>query len=203
VKSALDRLCGDEPLLKSLLQQFAKRFRKIPDEILAAQEGRDFAEVRRLVHSLKGVAGNLSATDLHQAAKNLEEALEETDKESFQRLFDHLEKTLKLVVQAIDSFGPMSQPEAEDRDELADESTTSMSVDLPSILGKLSQLLQSHDTESFHVVRRLEMVLSPRGSVGPLTDLRTCLERFDFQGARNELAKLARMIDVELDQGKG
>ncbi len=199
LKSALDRVCGDEDLFESLLLSFSKRFRNIPSEILAARDGCDFATVRYLVHTIKGVAGNLSAIDLHHVAEDLEQALESDDKENFQRLFDYFERTLHAMVQGIDNLGRTSKPEAGSPEELSDESTTSTSAEVSSILGKLSLLLRSHDTESLHVVRLLETALSSSVDLQPLRDLRTCLESFDFQGAQNELARLARMFEVVPD----
>ena len=73
VEDVLQRLEGDEDLLHMLLDEFAKQFADAIAEIQAAVGQADAELARRLVHTLKGAAGNLSAQKLQDAALALEE----------------------------------------------------------------------------------------------------------------------------------
>ena len=73
VQDLLQRVEGDEDLLHMLLDEFAKQFAGAIGELRAAIEQGDAELARRLAHTLKGAAGNLSAQDLQQAALALEE----------------------------------------------------------------------------------------------------------------------------------
>ena len=68
VAAALDRLAGDENLFHELLADFGRDFRDTADQILNALQNKDYPTARRLAHSAKGVAGNLSAVDVYEAA---------------------------------------------------------------------------------------------------------------------------------------
>lgn len=196
-ESALERCGGDEALLNSLFLEFAQSFRNIPAGISAARERGDFAEALRLVHSTKGVAGTLGAIEVHRAAEDLEHAVKRHDEEDYQLLIDHFGRMLCVLLDAIDRLCTISRFRSARDAGICDESTSSM--DLSGALDKLSRLLKCHDTESFHVVRFLEKELSSE-ACRPLEDLKTCLDRFDFQAARHELDKLARMLDVAGDR---
>jgi HPt (histidine-containing phosphotransfer) domain-containing protein len=51
---------------------FYAKYSGIPSEIREALDGEDMERAHRLVHTLKGVAGNLAAKDLQVAAEGLE-----------------------------------------------------------------------------------------------------------------------------------
>jgi two-component system sensor histidine kinase/response regulator len=58
-----------------LLRNFAGEQSGAPEQIAEALARRDVATAERLAHTLKGVAGNLGANDVHAAAGRLEKLL--------------------------------------------------------------------------------------------------------------------------------
>ncbi len=73
--AGLQRLQGNRVLYIKLLGRFAGDYSAIGDEIEQAIEAGDRRQAHALVHNLKGLAGNLSATDLFAAARTLDEAV--------------------------------------------------------------------------------------------------------------------------------
>jgi two-component system, sensor histidine kinase and response regulator len=71
----LSRVGGNVRLYRSLLQQFVDRHGAAVEEVAAALESGDAATAERIAHSLKGVAGNIGAKDVHAAAGALEKAI--------------------------------------------------------------------------------------------------------------------------------
>ena len=71
-EAGLKRLRGDEALYRKLLTDFARKHASAADQIKDAIAAEDMDRVRSLAHTLKGLAGNLSATELAAAAKDLE-----------------------------------------------------------------------------------------------------------------------------------
>lgn len=98
VDSALERLDGNEQLFCELLEEFCASCCNSTESILAAWQTGDFPEARRLIHSIKGVAGNLSATDLYSAASNLERLVSEGDEESFLAELDRFSRALQVIL---------------------------------------------------------------------------------------------------------
>ena len=78
--AALDRLGGNTQLLNVLLQRFVDDFAPAPQRLLAAIEHDAYDQAALLVHKVRGAAGNLSMTELHRAAGELEQLLSATQR---------------------------------------------------------------------------------------------------------------------------
>jgi CheY-like chemotaxis protein len=79
LRLAMRRLGGNQHLFLQLLDTF---IRNAPAELASIHQAiaaERWEDAERLVHTLKGVAGNLSATRLHQAMMTLEQRLKEKD----------------------------------------------------------------------------------------------------------------------------
>jgi HPt (histidine-containing phosphotransfer) domain-containing protein len=76
----LRRLQGNRKLYRKLLINFAAGYAKTGTEIRQALDASDFNQAHSLVHSLKGVAGNLSAGGLQAATVDLEKLVKHADK---------------------------------------------------------------------------------------------------------------------------
>jgi CheY-like chemotaxis protein len=100
----LKRLQGNKKLYRKLLLSFATDYNAVANEIRQALDAEDFDQTHSLVHNLKGLAGNLAATDLHAAAVNLEKLVKGVEEKAppvkelnlrFSELENVLNKTLK------------------------------------------------------------------------------------------------------------
>jgi len=108
----LKRLQGKETLYRKLLLNFAAEYRDVTNEIRRALDALDFEHAHGLVHNLKGMAGNLSATGLQAAAINMEKLVKGqtgksvSDKELNQK-FSELDNALAQAVDAVKILGPV------------------------------------------------------------------------------------------------
>lgn len=68
----MSQLSGNEKLLFTLLGKFTEEYRSTDTELRALVEKGDFDEAYSLVHTLKGVTGNLGLFALHNASKPVE-----------------------------------------------------------------------------------------------------------------------------------
>ncbi len=75
VEDALDRLRGNKLLYKKLLGDLAGNHSRDCEHIEEAVKAGDLATARSIAHTLKGIAGNLSAREVHPAAAAMESAL--------------------------------------------------------------------------------------------------------------------------------
>jgi len=116
VEDALHRLRGNRSLYAKLLRDLADQHGRDGDQIREILLAGDFQGVRQLAHQLKGVAGNLSAIELHAAAAELEQAVATwagdgtaTRTEAEQRLA-RLQEVLKEVVGSIGLLAEEARP---------------------------------------------------------------------------------------------
>jgi two-component system, sensor histidine kinase and response regulator len=112
--AGLSRLMGNKRLYRKLLLDFGAKYGKVAGEIREALAATDFEQAHSLVHNLKGLAGNLAATDLQAAAVAMEKHVKgksvgtASDKVLNQKLTD-LKSALKQSLDAVQTLGPVAE----------------------------------------------------------------------------------------------
>lgn len=71
----LSQLSGNRELLFKLLHKFANEYRQLPTQLDDAFARNDWEQSRILIHTLKGVAGNLGCNALFEEARHCENQL--------------------------------------------------------------------------------------------------------------------------------
>lgn len=93
---------GQDSLLKRLVPVLARTSRQQLDAIRAALAQQDYETIRAQCHALKSGAGNLGATSLAAAARELESACQDPDFEKIQKLvaqLDHLHRSAMAALE--------------------------------------------------------------------------------------------------------
>jgi len=98
---ALQRLGGDEGLLREMAAYFIEDVPLLSRRLLEALERGDFDEVVRSAHSIKSLAANFDANQAHQAAFAVERAGRSRNAALLQDLVVHLMGAVKGVVMAM------------------------------------------------------------------------------------------------------
>lgn len=95
----ISQLSGNRALLLTLLNKFSDEYRQTDDKLQQMFASNDFDAARALVHTLKGVAGNLGLRALHAACKEQEDALkaDSTRPENYDTFIAVLNDTLGAV----------------------------------------------------------------------------------------------------------
>jgi HPt (histidine-containing phosphotransfer) domain-containing protein len=108
--AGLSRLMGNKTLYRKLLLDFGANYGGVASEIREALVVGDFEQAHGLVHNLKGLAGNLEATDLQTAAVEMETLVKgqtaktTSDKELNQK-FAELKNALGKALDAVQALG--------------------------------------------------------------------------------------------------
>jgi HPt (histidine-containing phosphotransfer) domain-containing protein len=108
--AGLKRLRGNKTLYRKLLLDFGANYGGVASEIRAALAGGDFGQAHSLVHNLKGMAGNLEATELQAAAVEMEKLVKGDQKEApaneqLDQKFMELEKAINQALEAVQTLG--------------------------------------------------------------------------------------------------
>jgi two-component system, sensor histidine kinase and response regulator len=196
---ALDRLGGNWDLFVELIRVFETDFAGATAEIGEALAKGDAVLARRLAHTIKGVAGNLSATGVATASRELEEALQQGDDGPIAAALNALEEAITLVLETVALLTQGRQTSAQGR--AAPAAGPQPQVDAASIaplLVELDSLLKKNRFTAKKCFGQLKDML--RGS-----DFQVCLERIeaglgrlDFKEARKHLADMAHRCGVAL-----
>jgi CheY-like chemotaxis protein len=129
----LKQLQGNKKLYRKLLLSFATDYSAIANEIRQVLDAEDFDQAHSLVHNLKGLAGNLAATELQTAAVNLEKLVKGVEKKTpsateLNLKFSELETTLNQAMESAQSLGSSAE---ENTKKLSAEDYADISTELP------------------------------------------------------------------------
>jgi CheY-like chemotaxis protein len=114
LSDGLKRLQGNKTLYRKLLLNFATDYSEAANDIRIALDSSDFEQTHSMVHNLKGLAGNLAATELQAAAMNLEKLVKGGEKKTPQakeldlKLSD-LENALNQALESAQSLGASAE----------------------------------------------------------------------------------------------
>jgi HPt (histidine-containing phosphotransfer) domain-containing protein len=121
--AGLKRLRGNKRLYRKLLVDFGTKYTETASEVREALDAKDFEQAHSLVHNLKGLAGNLEATDLQVAAVEMEKLVKGDQKETpsnnqLDQKFLELEKTINQALEVVQTLGlpaeeKINEPSAE------------------------------------------------------------------------------------------
>nr|WP_321256617.1 response regulator [uncultured Pseudodesulfovibrio sp.] len=180
---ALARVRGNTVLLKRLLINFSYDCNESYSQLPALISMNKLDEAQHMVHSIKGVAGNVGANVLHQSALKMEIALRD-DPKAIQDKLNALETERKRIEKGIFAAFPQ-----QDRDKIAKNTDKKLLKEFKSItpyLTKLSSLLKKHDVEARGVYQSIEIELT---HAAPLfaKELGDLLNRFDFKNGREKV----------------
>ena len=189
VRQGLDRVMGNLPLYVSLLFDFRRELAEADAEIRQARLRDDMPSIRASVHKLKGISGNVGATDLYTQLVELEQCLQGGSAENVDNLLDTLygyvttaESVLAAAGQAIAAYpeAPLSIPAAGE------------TLDVHKLQPALCEcllLIRQYNTaarEAFGSVRRFL-----GGQCGAETnEIQHAIDTFDFEKAESAFCTL-------------
>jgi signal transduction histidine kinase/CheY-like chemotaxis protein/HPt (histidine-containing phosphotransfer) domain-containing protein len=190
----LKRLQGNKKLYRRLLLSFATDYCGAANDIRIALEAKDFERTHSLVHNIKGLAGNLSATDLQASAVNLEKLVKGVQKNTppakeLNLSFSELEIALN---RALASAQSLVASDEENACKLSDEEITAIPSELAQDIGKRIRVAaEMGDVMTLNAIA--EEIRARSDSCIPLSkQIVQMAEDFDLDG----IQKLAEALDV-------
>jgi PAS domain S-box-containing protein len=190
VAGALKRVAGNKRLYRDLLVQFAAKQAEVDSQILAAIESGDNKLAERIIHTIKGVAGNIGLVAISAAAEKLERAIREMDS-AIPSLAEEFTLVVSRQVQAIQhAMGDVLR-------DLPAERGNSPGFDARAVstaIVHLRALIDSSDGESAEAFVALEGALAGLCDNARLSALGAAINEFDFDGARRTLDEIAKEL---------
>jgi len=183
---------GNKRLYRKLLVDFGTKYIETASNIRGALDTKDFDKAHSLVHNLKGLAGNLEATDLQAATVKMEKLVkgqsEETVSEKdLKEKFAELNNALDQALDAVQTLGPMAEKKTID----------STGAEMSSVPPELAQKVVDHikaATEMGDVTQIkaiAEELKAESDAMAPFCDeLIRLAEDFDFDGIQKFLREL-------------
>jgi len=204
---ALMRLGGNEPLMLDLMAKFVEMYSDaVPEIVQLVAEGKE-TEALRSAHTLKSVAGNISAKALYAAARDLEMAMREGRTSGLEPLIAILNDELNTAINAARCILESKRPSSGRENEMGSDSplgtigTRCNSIpgvdgsELALLLNRLSNCIQDHDpVGSQEFLASLAAIFKGNGWRARMVSIGACLENYDFEGAMQSVEDLVREI---------
>jgi two-component system sensor histidine kinase/response regulator len=190
----LKRLQGNKKLYRKLLLSFATDYCGAANDIRTALDAKDFERTHSLVHNIKGLAGNLAATDLQASAVNLEELVKGVEKKTppsreLNLKFSELENALNQALESVHSLGASAE---ENVCILSDEQIAAIPAELAQDIAKrIRDAAEMGDVTTINAIA--EEIRARSDSCIPLSrQIIQMAEDFDLDGIK----KLAEALDA-------
>jgi CheY-like chemotaxis protein len=188
----LSRLMGNKRLYRKLLLDFGANYAGVADEIHQALATKDFKQTHSLIHNLKGLAGNLAASDLQAAAVEMEKLVkghsEETVSEKdLKEKFAELNYALEQALDAVQTLGPTVEKKIIESSRDVGESVP------PELIKKATETIKTavEMGDVMKIKSIAEELKSESDAVAPFCDkLVQLAEDFDFDGIQKFMLKL-------------
>ena len=194
LSDGLKRLQGNKRLYRNLLLRFATDYRGVANDIRIALDAKDFELTHSLVHNIKGLAGNLSATDLQAASVNLEKLVKGVEKKAppAQELnlkLSELETALNQALESVQSLGASTE---ETVCKLSDEEISAIPAEFARDIAKrIRDAAEMGDVMTLNAIA--EEIKTHSDSYIPLgKQIAQMAEDFEFDG----ILKLADALDA-------
>ncbi|MBF0191417.1 MAG: response regulator [Magnetococcales bacterium] len=202
---ALDRVNGNHTVLRSILLEFEQQFSD-SDRLLeqAVQDGGPEAlqAAVRLAHTVKGIAGNLSATGLFLAAQALEQSLRRDERDLWMGLLQgyrfHLRQVSASILQVKEAYGQGLPPK---RGVRIDDGVDSAA--LVSVLKPLAVQIDHYNLLALELGAQLQTLLSGGELQEEVDRMVQSLDRFDFEEASSYFKVIIQKLHLDPDSMHG
>jgi len=192
--AGLKRLMGNKTLYRKLLLDFGAKYTGVAGEIHKTLNSKDLEQAHSLVHNLKGLAGNLEATDLQAAAANLEKLVKGFGKKTpplkeLNLKFSELDNALNKALESAQSLGVSAD---ENVCKLSDEEISDIPAEFAQDIAKrIRDAAEMGDVMTLNTIA--EEIKAHSDSCVPLSkQIVQMAEDFDLDG----IQKLAEALDA-------
>ena len=188
------RFGGNVKSYIKLLYKFAENQAGAIKEMTAALQSDDKELAVRLAHTLKGVGGNIGATDLQGLASKLESAiLDDAVSHTSPLLAEtgiELDRVIKLIgdIKAKETSG-------------GTEGSNKLPADLVSQLQDLMVKLEEYDSEAEDVLFDILDKVEGTPIHSKLKGIKKQISQYDLEGAAEELQPIIEQIKADTDRG--
>ena len=192
IEDGLRRVGGNRGLFSSLLKAFHRDYRDTTATIKQALIGNDSELAERGAHTIKGLAGNLSANELRGAAAILEENIRKGHLDNIDEVLATFEYKLMVVIRSIEGMVKQEKTVAIDKTD-----TPVDPVLVNPLITRLEGMLAENDLEACDAFAEIKGHLSRDKFSDELNQLEELIDMGAFSKAQVILTALSDKINIK------
>jgi polar amino acid transport system substrate-binding protein len=176
VKKGLATTQDNRTLYHKLLRKFRDSQRGFVEQFRATQMDEDPDSASRCAHTLKGVAGNIGAVAVQQAAGNLESACKEAAEPA---------EIDVLLTRVADALGPVIEglEVLDHHPKAVPNGLVSNQAEVVALVAKLREFLEQNDSEADDVIEELKPLLVGTSQAKAFAAVVAHADQYDFEQA--------------------
>ena len=191
-ETAIYRIGGDTDFYIELLGDFYKEFSNALEDYQVLIKEDDLEPARRLIHTIKGVSGNLGAMDLHYSAADLESCIKTGDLISAEKKYNLFKDNLILTFDNILKSGIINSGEKV----LTGEKTADISL-LPELLKEF--ILHSSGRKPVQAGDSIKNILQyhwPEEYLNTLKEIFNLVKKYKLKEAAKKAEEILDILGV-------
>ena len=190
-QQALSRIANNTELYITILQKFTAEHQHDPQCIVEALNKNNTEHALLLIHTLKGVAGNIGARELYHLSAELEKCVKSN--KNWTLLMENTKKCLDTICLKIEQF--IAHFELLDESALSAEQNVEMTQEeIVTLLNELLLLLESYDTKASSLLMEIRKMTLTSDYNNDFTAIEDALNQYDFEQAAGLLTTLLKQI---------
>ena len=200
VTSALRRIGGNKKLFKQLLLDFRKNHNNIIEEIKELINKQDYSTAERVAHTVKGIAGNLSATLVQFAGQKLEQGISSRTG-NYDALLSDFSKSIEPLMASIKNFEEScAQQQLLSKQETNDSDAVPINKkNITPILKELFFYIQENNPKALACLDSLKNIIRDPLYIEMLAEIDNHLNNFDFELALPILNKISNKLEISIE----
>jgi PAS domain S-box-containing protein len=198
IADGLARVSHQDSIYLSILKTFIRDFSDYADQIINHYKNRLYEDVKRAVHNLKGVSGNIGANRVFENCRVIETLIQNNDFKKVQIELDQLSVNLTETIDAIQKIIG-AEPQIIDEAYKRDNELNMNIEDIQNLLQDFDQLLQQHHLDAEFVLKKLKCALKGKDFNPDLDIIADHMARYDYVEAHNHLIKIKEHIQEVFD----
>ena len=183
-----NRTSGNKKLFKELLHKFNENHYDDLELIKNSIDSNNYKDRHFLIHTYKGVVGNLGAELLFFKVSELEKAVNLKNTELMENLFFEVSEETSKVINSIKSYLKIDNTISVEKRILKEN------IDPENYYKKLKLLLQDNDTEAVQLVKELLVDVQQSDLKEHLNKLIKMVVQYDFDEALNYLERYMKKL---------
>ncbi len=182
LREALKLFAGNPGLYRKLLLDFHRDYKNSFEKLEIQFRNKDYDSVQRMVHTIKGIAGNLYATGLRKACASLEFALKQGRHDDAKALYPAFASNLAMVMDELSLLSSLKEKDEQDTDFAPDRAR--------HVIDKARPLLERGNPEVEELLPELRRACSKENTRELVDALSTQIMEIEYDDALQTLNAL-------------
>ncbi len=188
ISTGIKRIGGDKEKYMDILRQFINNHKYDAEKLDGLLAAGDLESAGRLVHTIKGIAGNIEAAELKGLSAELEKSIAGRAEAAIKSLKNDFKNALGRVCSYASTLSDTTPDKVKSKDGAADAGSGE------SMLPSLLELLRNGDADAKNLFNSCRHYLEEKLGNNEFNILESKISKYDFEDAAKDLCRLLELI---------